>query len=84
MEIFYKINPTLNWGNKTQRNACQEMIKRFGLEKTLKLAEYATSIQGQPFSPTVTTPYQLKEKVTQVISYFQKQSQNNKPNIVSI
>ena len=84
MDIFYKINPTLNWGNKTQRKAVEEMIQKFGLEKTKGLAEYAVSIQGQPFSPTITTPYQLKEKASALIAFYQKQNNSNKPNIVSI
>ena len=80
MDIFYRINPTLQWGNKTQRSACSEMVSKFGLEKTLKLTEYAVSIQGQPFSPTITTPYQLKEKAAALIAYYQK---NNSSNLVA-
>lgn len=77
MEIFYKINPTLNWANKTQRSAIEEMVKKFTLEKTIKLAEYAVSVQGQPFSPTITTPWQLKEKAAALIAHWNK-GQNKK------
>jgi len=72
LNIFYKINPTLNFGNKTQRKSIEEMIIRFGIEKTTKMAEYAISIYSEPFAPTITTPYQLKEKVAQLISYWQR------------
>jgi len=82
MDIFYKINPTLNWGNKTTRKACQEMINKFGLEPTLKMAEQIISIQGQPFAPVATTPYQMKEKLANFKVYFD--SKKNKTKIIEI
>lgn len=85
MDIFYKVNPTLNWGNKTQRLAVEEMISKFTLEKTIKLAEYAISIQGQPFSPTITTPWQLKEKAAALIAHWKRgEVQNNSNKIQSL
>ena len=82
LNIFYKINPTLNFGNKTQRKSIEEMISKFGIEKTIKMAEYAISIYSEPFAPTITTPYQLKEKVAQLISYWQRnQNINNSKGI---
>lgn len=81
MDIFYRINPTLNFGNKTQRKAVDEMIQKFTFEKTRGLAEYAVSVQGQPFSPTITTPYQLKERASALLA-FNKKNQSNK--IISV
>jgi phage replication O-like protein O len=73
MDIFYKINPTLNWGNKTQRQACQDLIKTCGLEETIQMANMACSIQGEKYAPVVTTPYQFKEKLAQIKVYFDKE-----------
>ena len=73
MEIFSRINPTLNWGNKTTRGAAAEMIKKFGLEVTLRMAEQVVGVQGQPYVPTATTPYQMKDKLAQFIIYFKTQ-----------
>ena len=78
MDIFYKINPTLNWGNKTIRKSCQDLIKRFGLEGTIKMAKMIVEIQGQPYAPVATTPYQMKEKLAQFKIYFDKEK--NKKN----
>jgi len=72
-EIFQKINPTINYGNKTQRSAVTEMIKKMGFEKTRDSALYAVLVQGQPYSPTITTPYQLKEKLSSLIAYYTKE-----------
>lgn len=78
-----KLNPAINYGNKTQRNAVSDMLKLMGKEKLLKTIEYATSVSSEQFAPTITTPYQLKEKMAQLIAYHQKQN-NKAPNIISI
>ena len=83
LDIFYRINPTLNYGNKTQRAAAAELIKKLTFEKTIHMAEYAVSVQGQPFSPTITTPYQLKDKVAILVAFYQKET-NSKPKGVTI
>ena len=80
MKIFYKINPTLNWGNKTTRKACADLIKRFGLENTVKMAEAVVAVQGKRFAPTITTPYQMKEKLAQLKIYFDREK-DKKPKI---
>lgn len=80
------INPTINYGHKTNRKAAEWMIKQWGLERTLKLVDYAIHIHGEPFAPTVTTPYQLKEKYAQVSSHYlknQKQAQKNSIAVIS-
>ena len=84
MEAFQmKINPTINYGNRTQRAAIQDLLKLMGLEKLLRTIEYAAAVQSEQFAPTITTPYQLKEKFAQLTSYYQKQN-NKPPNVVSV
>ena len=75
-DILYRVNPTLNYGNKSQRAAAQTLIGKFGLEKTIKLAEAAVFCAGQKFAPVITTPYQLKEKLAQLINYIKKEQSN--------
>jgi hypothetical protein len=84
MDIFFKINPTLNWGNKTTRRACEDLIKRFGLEATLKMATQIVSVQGQPYAPVATTPYQMMEKLAQFKIYFDSQKEKSKKFSVDI
>lgn len=83
LNIFYKINPTLNWGNKTTRKACKDLIKQFGLEETKRMAEAVVSIQGKPYAPVATTPHQMKEKLAQFKIYFDRQK-NKKPKVAII
>lgn len=82
--VFYEtINPTINYGNKTSRLAAEWMIKKWGVEKVIEVAEYACSVHGEKFAPTITTPYMLKEKLSQLKAYKDKQS-NSRLSIGSI
>lgn len=73
MEAFQmKINPTISYGNKTQRAAAQSLLSLLGPEKLMRTIEYVASIQNEQFAPTITTPYQLKEKMAQLTAYFNK------------
>ena len=75
-EIFQKsINPTINYGHRTNRKAVTDLIKKFGFDKTKRTVEFAMSIQGQKYAPTITTPYQLKEKLGDLLIFWKK---NNK------
>ncbi len=84
IDVFYQsVNPTINWGNTTNRKATADLIKRFGLKGTLKMAEQICSVQGKDrYAPVVTTPYQMKEKLAQFKIYFEKERNSN--NIVKI
>ena len=73
MDIFYEINPTLNFGNKTYRSSAQWLIEKYGIEKTKNAALYAVSIQGEQYAPQILNPHQLKEKMTALTLYKQKQ-----------
>jgi len=83
-EEFRPINPTLNFGNKTQRKVLEEMINQFGFEKILKTIRYAISIQGQAYTPTITTPIQLKEKMGKLLIYYKKETSPKKGSITII
>ena len=69
------INPTINYGNTTSRHATDDLIKRMGIDKLTRVVKYAVSVQGQDYAPTITTPYQLKEKLAALLIYYKK---NNK------
>ncbi len=75
--VFYEgNNPTINFGNKTSRKAAEFLIKKFGLEKSTAMALYAVSVTGEEFAPTITTPFQLREKLASLIAYHKRK--NNK------
>ena len=81
MDIFYKqVNPALNWGNKTSREAAEWMVKKFGLDNCKRMVEMVCSIQGKPYAPTVTTPYQMKLKLAELKIYFDKEKNTKQSN----
>ena len=65
-----------NYANKTHRKCAEDMIKKFGVEKTVALANFAVSILGQPYSPTINNPYELKQKLGSLMAIIKKQKQN--------
>ena len=76
--LFEKINPTINYANKTNRSATKYLVEKFSLEKIIALVEFAISVQGNSYAPVITTPYQLKEKLARLKIYAD--SQSNKTN----
>ena len=78
LDIFREINPGINYGHKTHRKACQELIKQYGIDMTIRLAKYAVSVQGDKYAPVITTPYQFKEKLAQLQIYNKKANKDRK------
>jgi len=82
LKYFYELNPTFNFGNTTQRKAIVEIISKFGFKKTEKTIQYAISIQGEKYSPTITTPIQLKNKLGDLLIFYKKNKQNSPLSII--
>ena len=79
ISIFEKsINPTINYGNTTQRKAIETLISKVGLEKTIAAAKYAISIQAEKYAPVITTPTQLLNKYGELQGYYAKQKKSIK------
>ncbi len=85
INIFKTINPTINFGNKTTRKAAADLIKQFGKEKTLEYANYAISVFGTPYAPQITTPYELREKLSKLAGYHNAlKTKDKKINIIDL
>ena len=70
-DIFYEsINPQINFGNRTMRAAAEDLIKRYGIEKAVGFARAAVAVHGKKFAPVITTPYQLKEKLSALAAFY--------------
>lgn len=73
-EVFYKsVNPAINFGNKTNRASAEFLIKKFGFERALKMAQEAVKVAGETYAPVITTPYQLKENLGKLAIYIKRQ-----------
>jgi len=67
---FYKIFP-----NKTQREALERMVKKHGLEKIRRVIESLPQIVNKPYAPRITTPYQLEQKLGELIIFLNQENQ---------
>lgn len=76
MDIFYKINPTIKYANKTQRGAVSRLYKRLGQDKALRSAEAAVAIHGKPYAPTITNPLQLENRLSELVAFYKKNQSN--------
>ena len=71
-DVFYELNPALNYAHGGGRKAAEFLAARFGMDGAVELAKYACLVQGKQFAPVITTPWQLKEKMAQLEIYRQK------------
>lgn len=64
LKEFETINPATKrmYGNKTQRQACEDLISSYGFEQVVKVVRYLPQSNNKAYLPTITTPLQLREK----------------------
>lgn len=79
-EAFQKsgLNPMIQYGNLTQRKAAKDLIGKYGKEKVIATVNFAGSIMGEPYAPTVTTPVQLRDKLGAIVAFAKKRDTLNK------
>jgi len=78
ISIFRQVSPFLKYGNKTQRQACQELIGKFSFESVKQLAQVAVAINGKEFAPTIATPLDLTKKISNLKAYVDRQNTGGK------
>ena len=83
IEKFKKISPSLSYGNKTQRNACHEMIKMFGINEVMRMVDVVIGVQGEKYAPRATTPYAMWIKLGDFKAYLANKN-NNKSIIAQV
>jgi len=83
LEIFYEYNPMINFGNKTQRKAIQDMINKIGFDKLKEITNLAIQAQSQKYAPRITTPLQLKNKFGDLKTFIQGKI-SNQPKIIRL
>lgn len=77
MGLFRDINPAYQkwYANKTQRVACERLIKRHGMETLGLVLNLVKKTNGTPFFPIITTPDQLENKWATLESAMRKKKQ---------
>lgn len=80
IDVFYEKNKFVPYNRKCERDAAKDLIKFCGLENAIKVARYALSVSGNEYAPSISTPKQLKEKYSQLESYYIRQKSSNDKN----
>ena len=80
--LFQKINPSYErlFGNKTERAAIDRLLKNMGREKLEGTIRFAIQVSGQPYSPTITTPYELEKNLGKLIAFYKKEKEKGQKN----
>lgn len=75
IEAFSYLNPACGkmYGNKNQRQACDDLIDTYGFEKTLFLIQKTLpKTNAKEFFPTIMTPTQLFQRWTSLVAAWEK------------
>ena len=85
LDLFKIVNPNFEalYKNRTQRKALGELLKKWGRDKIERSIKAASGTNGKPYAPTITTPLQLRDKLGQLIAFWEK-DKNSKPLIGKI
>ena len=84
LDEFYKINPTLEYGNLTQRRAADYLINKFTIEKLIPMLEWYQTVLSDQYCPVATTPLTFKNKLGEVMVYANKLRSPKKGGITKI
>ena len=78
--MFKPINPSYEKLFKitTQRKCLENLVKKHGYGKIHRMIEQLPAIVSQPYAPTITTPYQLENKLGELILFVNKYRNNKK------
>jgi len=76
--LFEPVNPSFErlFPNKGQRSALERLIEKHGHKKIKWILDKLPAMAKMPYAPVVTTPYQLEQKLGQIIIFLGRE--NNK------
>lgn len=77
IELFKPVNPSYDrlFGNVTQREALERLLKKHGAEKITKVIKALEFSQGRMFAPDITTPKQLEDKLGSLNAFFKREKE---------
>lgn len=84
LQEFYKINPTLNFGNKTQRKAVEDLIKMFTTEKLILMIQWYATQTSNTYCPVATNPLAFKNKIAEIKMYADKLKTKSQSKFVNL
>lgn len=79
MNLFYEINPSLNFGSPFERKACTSMLAKWPLESVKAMAIQVIACQSEDrYAPRATTPSKMWTKIGEFQAYFKTKGSNKR------
>lgn len=80
IDLFKEVNPSHQrlFGMKSQRDAMERLLKKFSYEQIEKMINTLSQIIDKPYAPQITTPYQLEQKLGNLIAYLKREKVKRK------
>lgn len=80
MDYFKIVNPAYYklFGNKTQREALDRLVKNFGYEKIKSVIKALPQVNSIKYAPIATTPLELENKLGKIIAFMAQQKNTGK------
>ena len=70
--LFKSVNDKIELWNPIQRNVIKGMLKVMSYEEAKDMIEYAVSIQGKEYAPTISCPSDLRYKQDKISNYAER------------
>lgn len=67
---FQKINPLINFGNKTERLSCENLLKYKQFNEIKSILEFYKENKEKEFCPQISSPYELEYKWTKLEAFY--------------
>lgn len=76
---FKEVNPSFErmFSNKTERACASRLIEKYGYEKMSNLLKALPDINGRPYAPIITTPYQLEVNMGKLLAFLKQDGVKN-------
>lgn len=79
IDLFKPINPMWEdiYKNKTERNALEAMVKKFGFEKMKSTLSALPNIVSRKYAPKITKPTELRRDFGKLIVFYKQETTND-------
>lgn len=82
--LFYEnLNPNIRFGNKTMRKDAEFLVNHYPFEKLEAMVMYIKDHKNEQYFPSISTPSQLREKMSAIINHYNR-SKTNSPKLIKI
>ena len=80
IDLFKEVNPTYErfFKMKGQREPLERLLKKYSYEQVGQMIKLLPKIIERPYAPQITTPYQLEQKLGNLIAYFKREKIKSK------